>query len=112
MGHTKNQEIKILNDAKAVTNSGAFSIVIEAVKERLGKNISEQLEIPTIGIGAGRFCDGQIIVLDDLLGIFDNFTPKFVKKYGRLGQAAEEAVKQYSMDVKNKKFPGLKNVYK
>ena len=112
MGHTKNQEVKILNDAIAVSNSGAFSIVIEAVKEGLGKNISEKLKIPTIGIGAGRFCDGQIMVLDDLLGIFDNFTPKFVKKYGKIGQAAEEAVKQYSMDVKNKKFPSLKNVYK
>ena len=112
MGLTEQHKLKILNDAKSIANAGAFSIVLEALKESVGKNISENLDIPTIGIGAGRFCDGQIIVLDDVLGIYDNFTPKFVKKYGNLNKNAENALKQYSIDVKTKKFPTLKNVYK
>ncbi len=112
MGHNETQELKILNDARAIANAGVFSIVVEAVKEKLGKAISEELDIPTIGIGAGRYCDGQILVLDDVLGIFDKFTPKFVKKYGCLSKSIENAIKQYSADVRNKKFPSLKNVYK
>ena len=111
-GHTHQQGLEILNDARAIANSGAFSIVLEAVVEKLGKEISKEIAVPIIGIGAGRYCDGQILVLDDILGIFDRFNPKFVKKYGNLNKNAEDAIKKFARDVRNSKFPELKNVYK
>jgi len=102
---------KILKDAIAISNSGAFAIIIECVVERLAKEITKNILIPTIGIGASRHCDGQILVTEDLLGLSD-FSPKFVKQYGNLNKSIEKCVKNYIKDVKMKRFPFTKNVYK
>ena len=90
---------KILADARAVQDAGAFSVVLEAMPSSLAKEIHEILHIPTIGIGAGAECDGQVLVLHDLLGLFDRFTPKFVKKYANLKEQALKAVKEYRQEV-------------
>ena len=105
------QKEKILQDAIAVSNSGAFAIVIECVVESLAKKITESVSIPTIGIGASKYCDGQILVIDDMLGLSD-FLPKFVKKYSNLQKVIDKCVKNYVKDVKTRRFPSLKNVYK
>ena len=104
------QQKQILEDAIAITNSGAFSIVIECVVEKLAKQITKIISVPTIGIGASRYCDGQILVSDDLLGLGD-FLPKFVKKYSNLNHVIEKSIKNYSRDVKLRRFPSNKNVY-
>ena len=96
---------KILADARAVQESGAFSIVLEAVPSTLAKEISGMLSIPTIGIGAGPHCDGQVLVLHDLLGLFDRFTPKFVKRYASLKEQALKAVRDYKQEVESGAFP-------
>ena len=96
---------KILADARAVQESGAFSVVLEAVPSSLAKEIGGILSIPTIGIGAGPHCDGQVLVLHDLLGLFDRFTPKFVKRYASLKDQALRAVKEYKQEVENGTFP-------
>jgi 3-methyl-2-oxobutanoate hydroxymethyltransferase len=96
---------KILSDARAVEDAGAFSVVLEAMPSSLAKEITEALHIPTIGIGAGPDCDGQVLVLHDLLGLFDRFTPKFVKQYARLRDEALKAVREYKQDVEEGKFP-------
>ncbi len=111
-GNDKEEEKKILTDAKSLVEAGASLIVLEAIPERLGRKITKNSDIPTIGIGAGRFCDGQILVTEDLLGIFDQFTPKFVKKYANLKSEIDSAVKKYHKEVKNGNFPSLKNIYK
>ncbi|MCL2485810.1 MAG: 3-methyl-2-oxobutanoate hydroxymethyltransferase [Endomicrobia bacterium] len=103
---------KLIADAKALEEAGVFSIVLEAVPESLGKQVSEILNIPTIGIGAGKFCDGQILVVDDMLGMFTDFTPKFVKKYANLAETIKDAVKNYAEEVKDGKFPADENTYK
>ena len=105
------QRKKILNDAKALSNSGVFAIVIECVVEDLAKKITEQVSVPTIGIGASKYCDGQILVIDDMLGL-TNKSPKFVKKYADLNKIISKSIKKYSKDVKSRKFPSLRNVYK
>ena len=98
-------------DAKAVADAGAFSVVVEAVAEPLGRRITEQVAIPTIGIGASPACDGQILVLEDMLGLSPR-VPKFVKRYGALGALIEESVAAYAEDVRARSFPGEDNVYK
>jgi 3-methyl-2-oxobutanoate hydroxymethyltransferase len=103
---------KILADARAVQDAGAFSVVIEAIPAPLAKEIHSLLHIPTIGIGAGPHCDGQVLVLHDLLGLFDRFTPKFVKKYVNLKEQALKAVKDYKEDVENGKFPAEEHSFK
>ena len=103
---------KILADARAVQDAGAFSVVLEAMPSSLAKEIHAMLHIPTIGIGAGPDCDGQVLVLHDLLGLFDRFTPKFVKKYVNLKDQALKAVKEYKQDVENGKFPSEEHSFK
>jgi len=103
---------KILADARAVQDAGAFSVVIEGIPSSLAKEIHEVLHIPTIGIGAGPDCDGQVLVLHDLLGLFDRFTPKFVKKYANLKGLAIKAVSEYKQDVENGKFPSEEHSFK
>ena len=101
---------QIFEDAIDVSNSGAFAIVIECVPENLAKKITENVSIPTIGIGASMHCDGQILVTDDMIGLSD-FLPKFVKRYSNLKKVIEKSIKNYSEDVKLRRFPSYKNVY-
>ena len=102
---------KILEDAKAISNSGVFAIVVECVVEDLAKKITKNVSVPTIGIGSSKHCDGQILVTDDMLGLSD-FFPRFVKRYSNLGKIIEKCIKNYVQDVKMKRFPSSKNVYK
>ena len=97
-------------DAKAVADAGAFSVVVEAVAEPLGRQITEQVAIPTIGIGASPACDGQILVLEDMLGLSPR-VPKFVKRYGQLGPGIEAAISDYAKEVRSRAFPGPEHVY-
>lgn len=98
-------------DAQAVTQAGAFAVVLEGMVEPLAARITKQIPIPTIGIGASADCDGQILVLEDMLGL-NEWTPKFVKVYGTLGPAIEQAVRDYAQDVKSRAFPGPDQTYK
>ena len=110
-GKNYTQRIKILNDAIEVSNSGAFAVIIECVVESLAKKITKSISIPTIGIGASKFCDGQILVSEDMLGLGETF-PRFVKRYTNLNKVIEKSVKSYVKDVKNRRFPYSNNVYK
>jgi 3-methyl-2-oxobutanoate hydroxymethyltransferase len=103
---------QILADARAVQDAGAFSVVLEAIPASLTKAIREALHIPTIGIGAGPHCDGQVLVLHDILGLFDRFTPKFVKKYANLKEQAIKAVQEYKKDVETGAFPSDEHCFK
>ena len=100
----------IENDARAIAEAGAFSVVIEAVAEPLARKITETIAIPTIGIGASAACDGQVLVLEDMLGLSPR-TPKFVRRYGDLGPAIEAAIEGYATDVRSRAFPGPEHVY-
>jgi 3-methyl-2-oxobutanoate hydroxymethyltransferase len=93
-----------------VAQAGAFAIVIEAVAEPLARKITQSVEVPTIGIGASPACDGQILVLEDMLGLSPR-VPKFVKRYGDLGPGIEAAIKGYAEDVRSRAFPGPDHVY-
>lgn len=95
----------ILEDAQAVASAGAFAIVVEGVPKELAKAITTSVDIPTIGIGAGPHCDGQVLVWHDLLGLFDELRPKFVKRYAELGTAAKEALMRYREEVQRGMFP-------
>lgn len=101
----------VLEDALALEEAGAFSIVIECVPEQLGKLITEKLSIPTIGIGAGRYTDGQVIVFHDMMGMFDKFVPKFVKQYRTLGSEIIKAMEEYKEEVKAGAFPEEKHTF-
>ncbi|MBM3527608.1 MAG: 3-methyl-2-oxobutanoate hydroxymethyltransferase [Alphaproteobacteria bacterium] len=100
----------IEDDAKAVSDAGAFSIVIEAVAEPLARRITERVPVPTIGIGASAACDGQILVLEDMLGLSPR-VPRFVRRYGDIGPGIEAAVAGYARDVRSRAFPGPEHVY-
>ena len=102
---------KLLEDAKEVEKAGAFSIVLECVSEELGRAVSKTLSIPVIGIGAGRYCDGQVLVFHDMLGLFDKFTPKFVKKYRDVGKDIVEAFTQFKKEIKEGSFPSEENTF-
>ena len=95
----------VLADAAAVQSAGAFAVVLEKVPGNLAARITQSLAIPTIGIGAGVQCDGQVLVVDDMLGMFTDFRPKFVRRYAELGQSAAEAIKAYAEDVRARRFP-------
>ena len=109
-GREEKDWAQIEDDAKAVADAGAFSIVIEAVAEPLARRITGQVAVPTSGIGASVACDGQVLVLEDMLGLSPR-VPKFVKRYGELAGHIEAAVKNYAADVRARKFPGPENVY-
>ena len=104
-GKEEDQAEAMLADAKALEKAGAFSLVLEAVPVDLAKTITENLSIPTIGIGAGPHCDGQVLVLYDLLGLFDDFVPKFVKPYAHLKADALQALRRFKEEVECAKFP-------
>ncbi len=97
---------KLIEEAKALEAAGVFALVLEMVPASLAAEVSKALTIPTIGIGAGPDCDGQVLVLHDLLGFDDNFNPKFLKKYANLGKTIREALAQYDHEVKTGEFPG------
>lgn len=104
-GRTEEQRKKIIEDSLMLQDAGAFAIVLEAIPMDLAKEITERLSIPTIGIGAGPYCDGQVLVLHDILGLFERFTPRFVKKYANLKEEALKAVKAYKEEVEKGLFP-------
>lgn len=110
----KNEKVakKLIEDAKILEDAGAFSIVLECIPEKLSKIISESISIPTIGIGAGKYCDGQILVYQDMLSMFSDFKPKFVKSFGNIGKSIENGVSQYIKEVKEVAFPEEKHTFK
>ena len=103
---------KLLDDARAVERAGAFAIVLECVPAALAKRVTEEISIPTIGIGAGADCDGQVLVYQDMLGMFTDFKPKFVKHFANVGQIMTEAFKAYDAEVKAGEFPAAEHTYK
>ncbi len=102
---------RILDDARAVAGAGAFAVVLEKVPAALADRITAALPIPTVGIGASAGCDGQILVIDDMLGLFDDFKPKFVKRYARLATEARAAVRTYAEEVRARDFPAPAHVF-
>ncbi|MCP4129923.1 MAG: 3-methyl-2-oxobutanoate hydroxymethyltransferase [bacterium] len=111
-GREEDKRKKLIEDAKILEEAGVFSLVLEKVPEDLAQEISESISVPTIGIGAGRYCNGQVLVLNDLLGIDASFSPKFLKKYANVFEIAKNAIDEYDSEVKEKKFPAEENVYK
>ncbi|MEX0804232.1 MAG: 3-methyl-2-oxobutanoate hydroxymethyltransferase [Candidatus Binatia bacterium] len=111
-GREKGQREIIVRDALAVQEAGAFAVVLEGMPTTLAKEITERLTIPTIGIGAGVHCDGQVLVIHDMLGLFDDFAPKFVKRYADMKKAMATAVKSFIGDVREQKFPGEEHSFK
>ena len=109
MGKIQRDEEAILADAKAAEQAGAFAIVLELIPTELSKRITENLNIPTIGIGAGPHCDGQVLVGPDMLGLTEGFQPKFLKHYAELGQMAREATENYVSEVKAGIFPAAEH---
>ena len=101
---------RILNDAKLLESAGVFSIVLECVETSLAKSITDALSIPTIGIGSSHYCDGQLLVIDDLIGL-NPTNVRFVKKYSNIQKVIGRAVSQFAKDVKKKKFPSKKSSY-
>jgi 3-methyl-2-oxobutanoate hydroxymethyltransferase len=102
---------KVMADARAIEAAGAFSVVLEKVPMGLAGRITAALSIPTIGIGAGVDCDGQVLVVDDMLGLFTDFRPKFVRRYAELGTAADEAIAAYAADVRSRSFPAAEHAF-
>ena len=102
---------EVLADARAVAEAGAFAVVLEKVTEPLARQITEAVPIPTIGIGASAACDGQILVVDDMLGLFTDFRPSFVRRYAELGQTVDAAVAAYAADVRARRFPGPEHTF-
>jgi len=102
---------KLSKDAIALQAAGAFMLVLEAIPSQVGERISKELRIPTIGIGAGSECDGQVLVFHDILGLFDRFKPKFVKQYAQLGEQAIKGIQEYHHEVKTRKFPTAEHVF-
>ncbi|HNX24086.1 MAG TPA: 3-methyl-2-oxobutanoate hydroxymethyltransferase [Spirochaetota bacterium] len=111
-GRDEDKRKVMIRDAKMLEDAGAFSLVLEMVPEELAKEITESISIPTIGIGGGRYCDGQVLVINDLLGMNETFTPKFLKKYADLSSIIRGALNEYNSEVKSGAFPGEKNVFK
>jgi 3-methyl-2-oxobutanoate hydroxymethyltransferase len=108
-GKTASAAKRLLEDAQILEEAGAFSLVLESVPARLAEYISKQISIPTIGIGAGAGCDGQVLVTHDLLGLFERFTPKFVKQYANLHETMNKAFVEYINDVESKRFPAVEH---
>lgn len=109
-GKSAEERARILEEAKATAAAGAYSIVVEGVAEGLAREITEAVDVPTIGIGASAGCDGQVLVVDDMLGLFD-WTPKFVRRYGDLRGEISKAVAAYADDVRARRFPGPAEIY-
>lgn len=110
-GRTEKEGARLIKDAELLESAGCFSIVLEKIPSRLAKKITKTISIPTIGIGAGSDCDGQVLVLHDILGLFKNFTPKFVKQYAHIGDEIRKAVQQYRDEVKKGIYPDEKHSF-
>ncbi|HCR38404.1 MAG TPA: 3-methyl-2-oxobutanoate hydroxymethyltransferase, partial [Synergistaceae bacterium] len=110
-GKGRDAALKLLDDAIRVEEAGAFSIVLECVPEELGRVMSKIVSVPVIGIGAGRFCDGQVLVLHDMLGLFDRFTPRFVKQYRQIGKEIVDAFMEFKADIKSGSFPSDEHAF-
>jgi 3-methyl-2-oxobutanoate hydroxymethyltransferase len=110
-GKTVEAARRLLDDAHALEQAGAFSIVLEGIPARLAALISRSLHIPTIGIGAGGGCDGQVLVTHDILGLYDRFTPKFVKQYTKLSEPMRAAFEAYRQDVESGAFPAQEHEF-
>lgn len=104
-GKTNEAAQKLIDDAKALEKAGVFAIVVECVSAELGKAITEAVNVPVIGIGAGKYCDGQVLVYQDMLAMYDKMKPKFVKTYANIGEQMIEAFKAYDNEVKSGAFP-------
>lgn len=111
-GRTADTAMELIKDALAIEKVGAFSLLLEAVPPEVGKIITDMLKIPVLGIGAGMYTDGQVLIIGDMLGYFEAFTPKFVKKYANLGETIEKAFREFSEDVRTGKFPEEKHCYR
>ena len=111
-GRTADSARELILDAKAIEEAGAFAILLEAIPPEVGKIITERSNIPVLSIGAGIDCDGQLLIVGDMLGLFEAFTPKFVKKYASLSEDITRAFREYVQDVKEKKFPEEKHAYR
>lgn len=111
-GRESERRDALLRDAVAVQQAGAFAVVLEGIPQDLAGEITERLTIPTIGIGAGMQCDGQVLVIHDMLGLFDDFVPKFVKRYADVKQTMLGAVKEFVGEVKERKFPAAEHSFK
>jgi 3-methyl-2-oxobutanoate hydroxymethyltransferase len=111
MGKTDRQKEYMLKSAKALEEAGAFAMILESIVPEVAKEISESIKIPTIGIGAGVHCDGQVLVISDMLGLFEEFRPKFVRQYAQLAKTMREAVGKYCEDVRGGRFPGPDESY-
>jgi 3-methyl-2-oxobutanoate hydroxymethyltransferase len=110
-GKSLKAAVQLMEDAKALEQAGAFAIVLECVPASLAKLITERVSIPTIGIGAGMACDGQVQVFHDMLGLFSDFVPKHAKQYANLGETISSAVTEYISEVKDEHFPGSEHSY-
>lgn len=110
-GKNETDAAAILSDAKAIEKAGVFAIVIEGVVEEVARKISANVAVPTIGIGASAACDGQVLVVDDMLGMSSGYIPRFVKRYADINAVAVEAVKQYAQEVRARKFPSAEYCY-
>lgn len=110
-GATPEEAKRIIRDAKILQKAGAFSIVLEKIPAALAAKVTAAVDIPTIGIGAGPHCDGQVLVIADMLGLYEDFHPRFVRKYANLADQIRNAVKQYVSDIKGKKFPSKEESY-
>ena len=110
-GRGDQAEARMLEDAKALEQAGAFAIVLELIPSELAKKVSAAVKIPTIGIGAGNSCDGQVLVLQDLLGFDDSFCPKFLKKYAQIGETTISALCQFDKEVKSSEFPAAEHSF-
>lgn len=110
-GKTPAAAVKLLNDAKALEDAGAFAVVLETVPARVAQCITERLTVPTIGIGAGPFCDGQVQVLHDFLGLFEHFVPRHAKQYAQLADVVKDAVRSYIAEVQSGEFPTAKHSF-
>lgn len=111
-GKTVEAAQKLIDDAKAVEEAGAFAVVLECVPAKLAKLVSEAVSIPTIGIGAGNGCDGQVLVYADMLAMFSDFCPKFVRKFANVGEIMRQAFADYDAAVKDGSFPAEEHTYK
>jgi 3-methyl-2-oxobutanoate hydroxymethyltransferase len=111
-GHGEAEHAKIVRDGAAIAEAGAFALVLEGVAEDIGRELTERVAVPTIGIGASAACDGQILVTDDMLGVFSDFTPKFVKRYRDLAGDIRGGVREYADEVRRGAFPGAEHTYR